>query len=215
MIALTFVGGGLLATAIIDGLRLHKKTANAHGTRYIIRITVRRQEHARALRKRYPELLVTTNNKDPRLWDASVPVGHVNGDIMKHGMTVSKSIVIICTQPQFTSDVCEDIRGVMTETSPILVTVCPGITIRQVEHWLMQPVGIVRTMPNTPVCERQGATAMFANPVVSKQDIELVMNVFRPISPAVCLLPQEDLLDVAASISGYSGAIILSTIHID
>lgn len=196
----------MLATAIVDGLREYGKTANLNGTRYNISITVRRDQHARTLRQRYPDLLVTTNNRDPRLWMAPTSIDCDNGNRKGNGTTPSKSIVFICTQPQFTSSVCEDIRSVMKlwpgMSCPILVTMCPGITMQQLETWLKQQVPIVRTMPNTPVSERQGATAMFANPLVSDHDIERVMNVFRPISPAICLLPQEDLLDVAASVSG-------------
>lgn len=205
-VALTFVGGGVLATSIIDGLQEHCKTTNSDGTRYNIRITARREEHVQELHERYPDLLITTNNRDPRLWKASTSIGPDHGICEINGSTASKDIIFICTQPQFTSAVCEDIRAVMKMwpgmSCPIIVTMCPGITMHQLQTWLKQQVPVVRTMPNTPVSERQGATAMVANSLVSEQDIKQVMNVFRPISPAVCLLPHESLIDVSASISG-------------
>lgn len=205
-VALTFIGGGVLATSIIDGLRDYEKIAKSDDIRYEISITTRREEHADDLRQRYPDLLITTDNRNPRLWKAPSSLDCRNGHCDGEETSPSKSIVLICTQPQFTSKVCEDIRSAIKlwprTSCPVVVTMCPGITTQQLQTWLKQHLPIVRTMPNTPVSERQGATAMFANSLVSEHDIEQVMNLFRPISPAVCRLPQEELLDVAASVSG-------------
>nr|POE90206.1 delta-1-pyrroline-5-carboxylate reductase apf3 [Quercus suber] len=205
-IDLTFIGGGVLATSIVDGLEEYSKTAASDMVRYNIRITTRRDENARALQERYPDLLITTNNRDQRLWQRPLSSDSGDGTYNRTGTASSRSIFFICTQPQFTSVVCEDIRSAMKMWSkvscPIVVTMCPGITIQQLGTWLKQQLPIVRTMPNTPVSEKQGATAMFANSLVSDHDMQQVINVFRPISPAVCLLPREDLIDVAACVSG-------------
>ena len=66
MQSLIFVGGGVLATSIVDGLREYEKTASSDGIRYNISITARRETHARVLEQRYPDLLITINNRDPR-----------------------------------------------------------------------------------------------------------------------------------------------------
>ena len=206
-VVLTFVGGGVLATSIIDGLLESAGNVTKGRTQYDISITARRDEHAAALRHRYPGALVTTNNRDPRLWKTQFPLQSNNGDGGEtNSITPTTRIVLICTQPQFTSAVCEDMYHVMTHCrlvpSPIFVTMCPGITIQQLGGWLRKQVPIVRTMPNTPVSVRQGATAMFANSLASPSDVQHVTALFRPISPSVCVLPREELLDVAASVSG-------------
>jgi pyrroline-5-carboxylate reductase len=201
---LTFIGGGVLATSIINGLRRCAGSPNM--TQYKINVTVRREEHAQTLREEYPNLLVTTDNQDPRLWTTARCAKNESQSLEEDDNEPSRRIILICTQPQFTSAVCQEISTVIKHRSeashPIFVTMCPGITIKQVETWLRRKVPVVRTMPNTPVCKGQGATAMFANPLVSEKDIEQIVEVFRLISPAVCLLPHESLLDVAASISG-------------
>lgn len=190
-VACTFIGGGVLACCLIDGLL---DSANARDL--IIRVTARRPEHAQSLRQRYPSLLVSHGNRAASLWDrpwpdADPPAAH---------------IVLICTQPRFTAQVCEDLRAVSEmwpmHPRPVFVTMCPGVTVAQLERWLPAAPPIVRTMPNTPAAVREGATALFANDAVSRAEVAVVTDVFRTVSPAVCELEDESGIDVAAAISG-------------
>jgi len=173
--------------------------------RYSFSISTRRQEHALELSRRYPDAYITADNSDKKLWrfydgnDArSVP-----------------HIVLICTKPDQTHAVCQnmvaahDTASARHGTLPIVVTMCPGITIPTLESWLTLSngegvFGVVRTMPNTPVSLRQGATALIASQRAAAVQLDRVVDLFRTVSPCVEILSDESLLNVAAAISGYS-----------
>jgi pyrroline-5-carboxylate reductase len=190
--ACTFIGGGVLARCIIDGL-----LDNNDGSDVVVRVTGRRPDHVKDLAERYPNLTVSLGNRTPMLWDD--PWKNLDKSPTSH-------VVLICTQPWATKDVCEDIRHVYSQWSmhpkPTFVTMCPGISVAQLESWLPEGASVVRTMPNTPVAVRQGATAMFANKTVGAQQASIVADLFRTVSPQVSFVTQESGIDVAASISG-------------
>jgi pyrroline-5-carboxylate reductase len=198
---LTFIGGGTLARAILDGLSKYDAPKTEHSAMYSVSITARRKESVGQLRQQYPGAYVTDDNEDEKLWKfatANTPTVH---------------IVLICTQPQSTFDVCKSIRLAHEKTLrafqslPIVVTMCPGITIPTLESWLTlenhsKPFSVVRTMPNTPVSICQGATALATSRHVKDIEFDNVVKLFRIFSPCVEKLPKEELLDVAAAVSG-------------
>ncbi|KAF4333515.1 pyrroline-5-carboxylate reductase [Fusarium beomiforme] len=194
--ACTFIGGGVLARCMIDGL-----LDNGNDSKVVIRVTGRRSDHVKELANRYPSLVVSLGNRSPVLWDEPW---------QKLDKTPTAHVVLICTQPWATSDVCEDMRYVYSQwpmiPKPTFVTMCPGITVAQLESWLPEGASVVRTMPNTPVAVRQGATAMFANKFVTSQQASIVADLFCAVSPQVSFVDREDGIDVAASISGSSPA---------
>nr|CEG03244.1 unnamed protein product [Fusarium acuminatum CS5907] len=145
----------------------------------------------------YPTALVTGNNRDTRIWSSE-----------KNGASIH--VAIIATQPHYTAKVCQDItdsvRTAGGHRQLIVVTVCPGITVSQLEAWLPKRTPIMRTMPNTPISVKQGATAIFSNQYMTSSLSAEVQLIFKSISPEVALLPEEDLMDIAASVSGSAPA---------
>lgn len=199
---LTFIGGGTMACAILDGLAEPASTAFRSGQKpeYSFSITARRQERVVQLSERYPEAYVAANNDDEKLWlfaKDDQPAAH---------------IILICTKPQSTFEVCESIRlahekAPMPCNLPTVITMSPGITISKLESWLSPQTHskrftVVRTMPNTPVSIRQGATALIASRHATTAEVDRVIVLFRVFSPCVETLPEENLLDVAAAVSG-------------
>jgi len=67
---LTFIGGGTMACAILDGLVESPSTAFRPGQKpeYSFSITARRQERVVQLSERYPGAYVADNNDDEKLW---------------------------------------------------------------------------------------------------------------------------------------------------
>lgn len=187
---LTILGCGVFGRAIIDGLLAEANDALS----YSITLTHRRNEVVEKLQNDYPAALVINSNTDGQIW-------------MSHKHRGSRHIVIIGTQPQYTADACHDITKAFVAAGKsqqlVVVTVCPGITVSQLESWLPLNTPIVRTMPNTPIAVRQGATALFANHSTSSGVASEIQSIFKRMSPAVALLQREDLMDIVASISGY------------
>ena len=187
---LTFIGYGVFGRAIIDGL---SSEANEYQS-YSLALTHRRKEATEKLQNDYPQTLVTNDNTDTRIWMSP-----------KH--QENRHIVVIGTQPEYTANVCDDITQAFTLAGGtqelVVVTVCPGITTSQLECWLPPNTPIVRTMPNTPIAIRQGATALFANRSTSSVVASEIQSIFKRMSPAVVFLPREELMDIVASVSGY------------
>ncbi|KAI1840729.1 hypothetical protein JX266_013074 [Neoarthrinium moseri] len=188
---LTIVGCGVFGRAIVNGLLSDTSQS------YSLSLTHRRPDAAKRLQNDYPNVLITTDNTDVRIWRSPQDLG-------------TKHIVVIATQPRYTGDVCRDIRQAFLAADRtqqlVVVTVCPGITIKQLESWLPLNTSIVRAMPNTPIAVRQGATGIFPNQCTSSVVASEVQSIFKRMSPVVALLPREDLLDIVASISGSAPA---------
>ncbi|KAI1341304.1 HMGL-like-domain-containing protein [Xylariaceae sp. FL0016] len=157
-------------------------------------------DEAKILQDRYPQALVTLDNRDPRIW--SQPQGHGCG----------RHVVVIGTQPCYTAKVCAEISQAFAlggrKQKLVTVTMCPGISVAQLEAWLPPETPIVRTMPNTPVSVQQGATALFSNRYATVDVVAEVQSILEHMSPVVAPLPREDLMDIAASVSGSAPAYI-------
>jgi pyrroline-5-carboxylate reductase len=186
---LTFIGGGSFAQALISGIC---STVN-ETDQFAVSITARRLEHVDELKEKYPEAVVTTNNLDPAIWS-----GANSNPSQVH-------ILFICTRPMDVPGVCLELASMLKTLDeaarPTVVTMCPGILVKQLQSWLPKETPIVRCMPNTPVGCRQGATALFPS-INALSRIDPVVAVIRAVSPAVCVLSDESLLDVVAAISG-------------
>lgn len=188
---LTFIGGGCLAQALISGIY---STNSSWRDGCKISVTARRQEQIDELKAKFPLANVTNNNLDSTIWSTVT------------SQQSDSHVVLICTLPIDVPKVCLELAAIIktldVTSRPTVVTMCPGISVAQLQSWLPEETPIVRSMPNTPVMCRQGATALFPSDRALSR-IELVAAVFREVSPAISVLPQESLLDVVAAISGY------------
>ena len=191
---LTFIGGGHLAQAVINGI--YSSNTSWKDT-CPISVTARRTEHKEQLKTSFPKAFVTINNLHPAIWGANSSNAELE--------PARAHVVFICTRPKEVPEVCQEIASTLETLQglarPTVVTMCPGISVAQLQRWLPEGTPIVRSMPNLPVTCREGATALFpSDDAVSR--VDLVASVLREVSPAVSVLPEESLLDVAASISG-------------
>ncbi|ETS81354.1 hypothetical protein PFICI_06356 [Pestalotiopsis fici W106-1] len=191
---LTIIGCGVFGRSIVDGL-----LSSESSPEYRLALTHRRFEALKALQIDYPDAVVSRDNGDPLIWD------HTDGAAIRH-------VVLIATQPRFTSNVCKDIcnavKSARSAQELVVVTVCPGITLAQLKSWLPCETTIIRAMPNTPISISQGATALFASESAPCEVVSEVRAIFRRISPVVAMLPREELMDVAAAVSGSGPAYV-------
>ncbi|KAB8266295.1 pyrroline-5-carboxylate reductase dimerization-domain-containing protein [Aspergillus pseudonomiae] len=198
---LTFVGGGHLAQAIISGIL---SSTSPWTLQCDIAVTARRLEHVQELRSRYQQLLVTDNNLDQRIWQAArISQRSSTQD------TPTSPIVFICTRPADVPTVAKQLAPTLASFDPLVrptvVTMCPGITVSQLQDWLPTGTAIVRSMPNTPVEFRQGATGLFASEDATLR-VNHVKTVLEEVSPLVTIVPEESMLDVVAAVSGSGPA---------
>ncbi|KAJ5516876.1 hypothetical protein N7527_008436 [Penicillium freii] len=192
-IHLTFIGGGHLAQAMISGI---VSSANPWTLNCNISVTARRAEHVQQLKSRYPYLLVTDDNLDPRIWKT------------EHNGT-TPPILFLCTRPADIPTVAKQLapalKSIDPPVRPTVVTMCPGITISQLQDWLPTGTAIVRSMPNTAVEVRQGATGLSASEDAA-HCVKHVKMVLEEVSPLVTIVLEESMLDVVAAVSGSAPA---------
>lgn len=173
---LTIVGCGVLGRVIVNGL-LSEGTSERS---YKLVLTHRRTEVAIKLQNEYPTALVTGDNRDACICSSEE-------------CDASIHIAIIATQPQYTAKVCQDIterrKTAGEQRQLIVVTVYPGITVSQLKAWLPKQTPIMRTMPNTPISVKRGATAIFSNLYMTSSPFAEVQLIFQSISPEIALLP--------------------------
>jgi pyrroline-5-carboxylate reductase len=178
-----------LAEVLLDGIY----SGSAWAVDCHIAITARRAERAEELRAKFPDALVTLNNADRDIWD---PASKDRSGL--HAL-------FLCTRPVdvpvVSKELASTLEAINADSRPVVVTMCPGITVKQLQSWLPQGTCIVRAMPNTPVGCRQGATGLFASENASHQ-VNLIATALRDVSPAVAPLAEERLLDVVAAIAG-------------
>jgi pyrroline-5-carboxylate reductase len=185
---LTFIGGGHLAQALVQGI--YAKSSWAGSCK--ISITARRSDRAQELRNTFPRAFVTVNNLHPQIWTTTKDEG-------------ASHTVIICTRPAdvpgVVRQICSMLATMNRESRPTIMTMCPGIRTKQLEELLPQHTAIVRSMPNTPVACCEGATALFPNAAAADR-VHPVRKVLQDVSPSVCILESESHIDVVAAIAG-------------
>jgi pyrroline-5-carboxylate reductase len=114
-------------------------------------------------------------------------------------------VLVLAVKPQVLRAVCEPLASIAQQKKPLIVSIAAGVRIEPMERWLGGAVPLVRVMPNTPALVGSGASALFANPRVSKAQRDLAESILRTVGITVWL-PKEDLLDVVTALSGSGPA---------
>jgi pyrroline-5-carboxylate reductase len=176
---IVFIGGGMMATAIINGL-LENNLLPPH------QITVADPNTQRGtfLTETY-DLHYTPDN-----------VTAVNG----------ANVVILAVKPQFFDAVAADIGGRVGDTDFVL-SIMAGVATDTIDHKL-QMHRIVRAMPNTPGAIGAGMTAWMATDAVSPDAIQIAGTLLASLGQTL-QVPKETYLDMATAVSGSGPAYVL------
>lgn len=114
-------------------------------------------------------------------------------------------VVVLAVKPQIMKSLADDIRPCLQQKQPLLISIAAGITVSSLANWLGDALPIVRCMPNTPALVQSGATALYANSAVSKQQKDWADDLMSAIG-LVCWLDDEALLDAVTAVSGSGPA---------
>ncbi len=112
-------------------------------------------------------------------------------------------IIIIGVKPDTVADVIKQIKPVYTPDK-IVISMAAGISISAVEDMLGKQAKIIRIMPNTPVAVDEGMTAIFVNDNISKEDKQIVYDMFSQSGRAE--FADESLIHCIIGVSGSSPA---------
>lgn len=114
------------------------------------------------------------------------------------------SHVVLTVKPQYYQSVCETLQKYLKPHHTV-ITVAPGISVRQMKEMLNEEVAVIRTMPNTPAQVGCGVTAYcFEKEKVSKESIEWVVKHFE--SFGMVYEVEESQMEAVVAVSGSSPA---------
>ncbi len=132
---------------------------------------------------------------------------HLNVQTTQDNIDAVKNadIVVLAVKPSVMPVVCKELKAVITERSPLIISVASGITTQMIEAWFGANPAIVRAMPNTPAAVSAGATGLYANDFATEEQKELAESLFRAVGISVWL-DKEALIDSVIAVSGSGPA---------
>lgn len=114
-------------------------------------------------------------------------------------------MVIIAVKPQIMKQVLADVADNIQHTHPLVISVAAGITTDQIAQWLGLDLPIVRAMPNTPALIGQGAIGMYANQLVTKEQLQMTEQVMDAVGTSIWVT-EEGNIDAVTALSGSGPA---------
>jgi pyrroline-5-carboxylate reductase len=115
------------------------------------------------------------------------------------------SIIVLAVKPSMMLTVTQEIRDIVQQQHPLIISIAAGITEPKLREWLGDEVAIIRCMPNIPAFVNNGATGMFANAYVSHLQRDLAEAIFRAVGTTLWV-NDESLMDTIAALSGSGPA---------
>ncbi len=153
---IAFVGGGLMAEALIGGI-LSAKLCRLDRI-WVTDPAVGRVDH---LKEKY-----------------GVQAGGKNREAVVWG-----DIVVLSVKPQILDAVLKEIGNELAKT--LVVSVVAGVQIRRIMDACGQHMRVIRTMPNTPAMVHEGMTALTIGPGVQEEEVACVRQIFESVGKVV------------------------------
>lgn len=132
----------------------------------------------------------------------------------KFGINVSQSnremaekadVIVFAVKPLTTPTVCNELKDIIAERKPLLISVITGVSVAKIEEWVDGKPSVVHAMPNTPAAVSAGATGLFANAHTTDEEKDLAEMLFRSVGVAVWL-EDENQIDLVIALSGSGPA---------
>lgn len=114
-------------------------------------------------------------------------------------------VVIFAIKPQVMAKVAGSLADAIQTHRPLIMSIAAGIREENLQQWVGGNMPIVRIMPNTPALIGCGASGLFANKLVSKEQRELAEAIMRAVG-VVVWLDNEKWLDTVTALSGSGPA---------
>ncbi|MFA7554563.1 MAG: pyrroline-5-carboxylate reductase [Spongiibacteraceae bacterium] len=174
---IAFIGAGNMASSIIGGLVSKGVAAES--------ITASDP---------YPDSLLKLRQLAP-----------VNTTNDNHQAIANADVVVLAVKPQAMQAILKDLASTAQTHKPLIISIAAGIETHSLNKWLGGNMAIVRCMPNTPALVQTGATALFANADVSKEQKQLADQILRAVGIALWVASESEL-DAVTAVSGSGPA---------
>lgn len=117
-------------------------------------------------------------------------------------------VLMLAVKPQILKSALEPITDTVQSARPLVLSIVAGIRLEAIDQWLGGRLPVVRAMPNTPALVGSGASALFANQLVSAAQRSMAESILRAVGVAVWVA-EESQLDVVTALSGSGPAYFL------
>jgi len=127
-------------------------------------------------------------------------VSNNNMDILEFS-----DIIFMAVKPNVYRTIIDEIKFHLKKDS-IIITIAAGVNLSFIEKAFGYRLKVIRTMPNTPALVGEGMSALCANELVTKEELELVVKIFESFGKVEII--DEKLMDAIPAISGSSPAYV-------
>lgn len=165
--------------------------------------------------------LIAGGHPPERIWVADPFIDQLDGLRARHKINVTQEnseaashadVILMATKPQVLSEAAAEIREVVAERQPLILSIAAGIREPDLRRWLGGEVAVVRAMPNTPSLLGAGATALYANPEVTEAQKTTARGILETVGLAIWV-DEEDHMDVVTATSGSGPAYFFSVME--
>ena len=177
LITVTFIGAGNMARSLIVGML--QDAANLQ-----LRVADPDQNQLDVIRSYGAQIFTSIDNQQV-----------VDG----------ADVVVLAVKPQVMHEVIAPLQDVAQKQRPLFVSVAAGVREASLNNSLGGNLPIVRCMPNTPALVKAGATGLYANPQVSKEQRSLAESILRTVGITLWF-EDEAKLDAVTAVSGSGPA---------
>ena len=112
--------------------------------------------------------------------------------------------VFLAVKPQMMAGVLEQLRPVLAEKKPVLISMAAGLTMAQIDAMAGGGFPVIRLMPNTPVAVGSGLILYCANELVDEETLSDFLADMAHSGRMDAL--EERLFDAAGTVSGCGPA---------
>ena len=175
---IAFIGGGVMAEAIISGL-ISKGSAGSGD----ITVSDIAQNRLTELGAKYGVECVSSNQEAVK----------------------DKDVVVLSVKPQVISHLSEDLRG-RIQNEQLVLSIMAGTKIDTI-NMLLTHRSIVRVMPNTPAQIGQGVSVWTATDSVRQPQKEMAQTILAALGKEI-YVDDEKYIDMATAVSGSGPAYI-------
>jgi len=119
-------------------------------------------------------------------------------------------IVILAVKPQVAPAVFTELGPIVREGT-LVISVMAGIPTSSIERPFVNPVRVIRVMPNTPALALEGATAIAAGSSATANDIRVAEEIFGLVGNTWVI--DEKLMDAVTGLSGSGPAYVFAFIE--